>query len=305
MSRDFDALIIGAGPAGLNAAMSLGRMSRRALVVDDQRPRNARAMHMHNFASNDGLSPSAWREKAKADLQQYKTIEFAEASVIRITKVGKGFEAELSDSKRFAFRKMILAHGIEDRLSSVSGLETLWGRSIFHCPYCHGFEVKGRRLGLVANGPIAEHMLPMIYSLSQDLILFTEGPMNFNEEFKRTVKSRNIRIIEDKIKSLEHAKDNLKAVALENGEQLERDALFWTPILTFKMKSDLGIALGCEMNEMGLYTINEFSKTTIDGVFAAGDIVKPMHSVLAAAASGQLAGAAAVGELLSEDFFRT
>ncbi len=301
MDTNHDVLIIGGGPAGLSAALSLGRMGRTALVCDDGRPRNAPSAHMNNFPGHDGLSPSAWRDEVRKNLQKYPTIHFQAGRVETVKKEGAAFIAEFSSGERTKFRKVILAYGVRDNLPPVPGLAELWGKAVFHCPYCHGFEVRGHALGMVANGDIAAHMAPMIYSLSQDLILFTNGPAQLKDEVRALLSSRGVRVIEDSIAALETQGETLRAVKLQNGETVSRDALFWSPSLPYTLKSSIGRALGCELTETGLYQADILGKTSVSGVFAAGDNANMMHSVLNAASAGQRAGAGAVFELVNED----
>lgn len=303
MTSQYDVLIIGGGPAGLGAAMALGRMSRQVLVCDDNRPRNAPAEHMNNFPSHDGINPAEWRRLVKRDLEKYKTVHFHQGSILAIEKEGAFFRAKLGNGETPKFRKLILAYGVLDKLPPIAGIQELWGKSVYHCPYCHGFEVRGTRLGLIANGKFAEHLFPMIYGLSKDCILFTNGPSELADEFRKGLEARNICLVEGRIHSLSYEGAYLKSIVLESSEVFERDGLFVAPELPFQGKSPIGDELGCEKTEMGFLKVNPFGKTTVEGVFAAGDIVTGQHAVIAAAATGQMAGAAAVSELLQEEFF--
>lgn len=298
----YDVLIIGGGPAGLSAALSIGRMRRSALVCDDGSPRNQPSRHAHNLPSQDGIHPAEWRKNAKSDLRRYDTIEFFDGSVKSARKKGNAFSAELASGERVEFRKLILAHGITDRLPEASGFKELWGKSIFHCPYCHGYEARGQRLGLVGNGAFAEHLLPMLFALSKDLVLFSNGPSELGPDFKTRVLKREIKVIETKISALEREGDRLKSVVLEDGTRLARDGLFVVPRFPVELKSRIGTHLGCERNEMGFFVAQETVKTTVPGVFAAGDILPGHQSVLGAAALGQMAGARVASELTHEDF---
>lgn len=302
MADSYEVLIIGGGPAGLSAAMTLGRIQRSALVCDDDRPRNAASSHMNNFPSQDGVHPAEWRKQVKKDLEKYKTIHFFRGSVSAVEKDGKEFRATLSSGEVKSFKKVILAYGVLDRPPKIEHLQELWGRSVFHCPYCHGFEVRDTRLGLIANGKFAEHLLPMLRGLSDDVILFTNGSANLSEEFKVQVQKNKIPLIEDRVVVFQHEETRLKNIILENGSKYARDSAFVAPTLPFQCKSNIGESLGCEKDEMGFYRLGLMGKTTVEGVFAAGDIMTPSHSVLGAAAAGQMAGAGAVFELLHEAF---
>ncbi|MEI1280056.1 NAD(P)/FAD-dependent oxidoreductase [Leptospira venezuelensis] len=302
MRFDYEVLIIGGGPAGLSAALALGRMSRTALVCDDNRPRNAASSHLNNFPTRDGIHPAEWRKLVRKDLEKYNTINFFEGSVISVENSGSGFIAKLSAGKTFSFKKVILAYGVEDKYLSVPGYKELWGKSIFHCPYCHGFEVKGSKLGLIGNGDTLVYMLPLIYDLASDLIVFSNGKAELKEEQKELLNKKKIRLIENKITGFAYEGDQLKSVSLDNGENIERTGLFALPTFPFKLKSTIGEELGCEKDQFGFYKIGERGKTSVDGVYACGDNASGAHSVLLAAASGGMAGAGIVHELLSEKF---
>lgn len=301
MKFDYEVLIIGGGPAGLSAALALGRMSRTALVCDDSRPRNAASSHLNNFPTRDGIHPAEWRKLARKDLEKYNTVNFFEGSVLSVDKAGSGFIAKLSSDQIFHFKKVILAYGVEDKYLSVPGYKELWGKSIFHCPYCHGFEVRGSKLGLIGNGETLFYMLPLIYDLASDLIVFTNEKAEFKEEQKDLLKRKKIRFIEDKIASFIYEGEKLKAVTFENGETVEREALYALPTFPYKLKSKIGEELGCEKDQFGFYKVGERGKTSVDGVYACGDNANGAHSVLLAAASGGMAAAGIVHELLSEN----
>jgi thioredoxin reductase len=302
MDNSYEVLIVGGGPAGLSAALALGRMLRSVLICDDGRLRNLASSHANNLPSQDGIHPAQWRENARNDLKKYETIHFFDGSVQSIEKNGKAFKATLSTGKVLAFRKVILAHGIKDKLPSTPGFQELWGKAVFHCPYCHGYEFRGKRLGFVGNGKLAEHVLPMLLGLSGEVIVFTNAKAELSPEFQGLMRKRSVHLIEGKITSLVHWDGTLQAVEIEGGTSVERDALLLGPTLPFEMKAPLGESLGCEKTEMGLYKVAELGKTTVPGVFAAGDIMTMLQSVLGAASLGQAAGAGTANELLIEDF---
>ena len=305
MKNEFDVLIIGGVAAGLSAALALGRMSRTALVCDDGRPRNAPAAHMNNFPGRDGIPPPQWRAEVREDLKKYSTVQFFSGAVESLVQTQNGFQAKLSSGQISNFRKVVLAHGIIDQLPKISGMKELWGKSIFLCPFCHGYEVRGKRLGLLANGEMAARMLPMIYSLSNQLTLFTNGAANLSAETRSSLKKNQVTLIEENIEALIHSDEQLTAIKLANGQSLELDFLFMTPQFPVQLKSTLGENLGCEKTDLGHYRVTEKNESTVKGVFAAGDIMTPMQSVLSAAASGTMAGAAAVHDLVAEDFQRS
>ena len=299
MKKIYDVLILGGGPAGLSAALAVGRMARTALICDDGRPRNASSNHLNNFPSQDGIHPADWKKKVKCDLKKYNTIEFENKTVKSIKKKNHFFEAEV-EKEIITFRKIILAHGIDEQLPEIPGIKELWGKSVLHCTYCHGFEAKNEKLGLILDSPTGLNVLPSIYGLSKDLVIFTEG-YKLETGLIEKLMNKGIHIIDTKIKELIHDEGRLKGIFLENERKVEREKLFLSPKIPFAMKSDFGEKLGCERNEFGIFKVSQKNETTVAGVFAAGDIMGMAHTTLIAAAAGNLAGAGAVSAILAEE----
>jgi thioredoxin reductase len=300
MKWDHEVLVIGGGPAGLGAAMALGRLRRSVLVCDDFRPRNLAAARMHNFAGHEGLSPLEWRKKARQDVEQYDTVHFFEGAVTSVVKIPAGFEATLSSKSSVAVKKVILAYGVQDRLPPIPGMQELWGKSVFQCPFCHGFEYRDRRVGVIANGALAMRVLPMIFGVTSDITLFTHGKSELTAEQTEILRRRKVRIVEHPVEKLIHDGNALHG-AIAGGELIEQDAILGGGP-PFQMKSDVGESLGCEKNEMGLYKVGEGNRTNVPGIYAAGDSITMQQSVVGALATGQWAGATASQDLLNEAF---
>lgn len=300
MNQNLDVLIVGGGPAGLTAALTLARGGRIVMVCDDGHPRNARASHMQNFPSRDGTPPAEFRDQIKKDLAKYEHVSFNNKGVQSITKNNLQFEVVLNDQTKLSSKKIILAHGVRDILPDLPGVNEIFGKSLFFCPYCHGYEHKNQPLALLGNGDFIIHMSAIVSGLTNDLKIFTNGPATIPKEQLQHLEKKNIEVIEDEIESFIHEGDNLQAIRLKNNKIIPR--LFAFTHANFKLRSDLGILLGCELTEMGLYKIDEMGKTSVHGVYAAGDIVGMRHSVLMACNSGQLAAASTNYEILSERF---
>lgn len=302
MKNKYDVLIVGGGPAGLSAALAIGRMGRTAFLCDDGRPRNAASKHLNNFPSQDGVHPADWKKKVKDDLHKYSTIKIENKFISSIEKKDSYFEAKVEDEIITA-SKIILAYGVIDQLPDIPGLKEFWGKSVLHCTYCHGLEVRNEKLGLILDSQMAVQSLPSIYELSKDLVLFTEG-FKLEPDLKEKILKRNLLIIETKIKALVNDGETLRKVVLEDDEFISIDRLFLTPRFPLLMKSLIGEKLGCEKTEFGVLKVSQRNETTVPGVFAAGDIMGMAHTVLLSAAAGNMAGAAAISSLLSEEFYQ-
>jgi thioredoxin reductase len=298
---DHEVLVIGGGPAGLGAAMSLGRLRRSVLVCDDFRPRNLNAAHMHNFASHEGLSPLEWRKKAKQDVEKYDTVHFFEGAVTSVVNIHGGFEATLSSKNSVKVKKVILAYGVQDRLPPIPGMQELWGKSVFHCPFCHAYEHRGERIGVFANGAAAMRFVPMIFGVTSDITLFTRGKSELTAEQTEIFRRRKIRIVEHPVEKLIH-EGGVMLAAIAGGERIELDAILGGGPMPFKMKSEVGESLGCEKDERGLYKVDEGNRTSVPGVYAGGDSITMQHAVVGALSTGQWAGATAAQDLLTEEF---
>lgn len=298
---DYEVLIIGGGPAGISAAMTLGRISRSALIVDSRRPRNAPSSHLNNFPTRDGIHPQEWLRLARKDLEKYQTIKSLEGEVLSVLQTADSFSATLSTGLSVLVKKVILAYGIKDKMPSIPGFKELWGKSIFHCPFCHGFEIRGSKIGFIISSELAFHSLAMIHSLASDLIVFTNGKVKLSGDQKSELRKKNITLVEAKISRFHFDGEALKSVELETGQKIQRQHLFYNPEMPFDLKSDVGSSLGCKKNQFGLYEVNEMGATSVPGVFAAGDNMSMAQSVLLASASGVKSGMATIAQLLTEE----
>lgn len=301
MKFDYEVLIIGGGPAGISAAMTLGRIRRSALVADDNRPRNAPSSHLNNFPTRDGIHPEEWRKLARKDLQKYDTIKSFNGRVHSVVQTDGGFRAKLSSGASISVKKVILAYGIKDKMQPIPGYKELWGKSIFHCPFCHGFETTGSKIGILINNEMGFHSVRMIQNFSTDLVIFTNGGVKPTAEQKKDLAKENIPVVEDKIARFQHVGEKLKNVELENGKNIELHYLFSSPELPFEIASDIGDSLGCKKTHFGLYEVNELGATSVPGVFAAGDNMAMAQSVLLSCAAGVKAGMGALQQLLMEE----
>jgi thioredoxin reductase len=290
-----DVLIVGGGPAGLEAAMILGRGGRSAVLCDDDRPRNARAKHMHYFPTRDGMSPSDFRDAFHKDLANYEKISVRGLRVETAERNARGFIAKLSNGETIQAKKIIIATGVVDLMPDIPGYEEHFAKTIFHCPFCHGYEHRNQALAIVANGDIGFHLLAILLGLSEDLVVFTNGASQFSADQLESLKAKNVRLEESPIQEIiGDGNGNLRTVLLKDGTRVDRQAMLFRP--EQKQKSELAMQLGCTVNDMGLIEAVE-GTTKQKGVFVAGDTVDLKQSVLTASYFGLLAGVMANNEL--------
>lgn len=297
MQPNYDAIIIGGGSAGLSAALALGRSTRQVLLVSCGAPRNDPAHAAHNAFTRDGTPPLELLRIGREQLRPYK-VTLRDECATGIRRAESEFIVETETGKARA-RGIILALGVRDLLPELPGFEELWGKGVFHCPYCHGWEVAGQPLGIYARGEAALHLSTLIRGWSTDLVLFTDGPADLSDAQIERIQRNGIVIREEPVERL-LGSDQLEAVVLANGERIERSGLFTAP--KQEIRSDLAHRLGCAMTAQGRVGADVLGRTNIPKVFVAGDASPAQQSVIAAAASGMLAGAGLNHDLLVEEF---
>ncbi len=297
-----DVLIVGGGPAGLSCALTLARGGRTVALCDDGRPRNKQATVMNNFPGMDGISPSDFLQRIRRDLECYPEIQSYKLSVIDVRRKNKKFETVLNDGKIIISKKLILAEGLVDQLPDIPGIKEGWGRSVFQCPYCHAYEHKGQAMAILADQDTVFHTTTLLFGLSNDIKIFTNGKKFLNLDDKKILDSLNVEIFQEPVEALVMDNDQLKGVRLNDGRIIERNAIFIKP--NTKVRSDFGVRLGCKLNENGTYDTDENCKSCVPGVYIAGDVSSKMHSVLLACAEGSKAGLNANLEILEEEFHK-
>jgi len=296
----FDVIIIGGSYAGLSAAMSLGRALRNVLVIDSGKPCNRQTPHSHNFLTRDGQTPAELSALSKAQVADYKTVTFYEGLAISGAKTGDGFEIHTQAGDRFTAKKLAFASGIRDIMPDIKGFAECWGITVIHCPYCHGYEVKYERTGILANGDGAFEYAKLISNWTKDLTVFTNGPSTLSAEQAEKIRSHHINIVETAIDSFEHDKGYLQRIRFKDGSDFPLKAIYSKP--QYEQHSDIPAALGCELTEQGLLKIDAMQRTTVPGVYACGDNTSAMRSVANAVAMGSTAGVALSKEMIEEAF---
>ncbi|WP_431930048.1 NAD(P)/FAD-dependent oxidoreductase [Nonomuraea jabiensis] len=300
----FDVIVVGGGPAGLNAALVSGRQRRRVLLLDSGAPRNAPAQETHMLLSRDGLSPTALREAGQADLRAYPTVETRSAEVVDASAIDSGFELTLADGGRERARKLVLATGQTDVLADVPGLAERFGRSVFHCPFCHGYEAREQPIAVLGSDfPSVMLALYVADRFSDDVVLCGNGEAPPDEHRERLEKA-GVAVREERVTEVRGEFGALE-LSLEGAQPLARGAIFHRTRI--RQHSDLAERLGCELLPDGCARVNEFQQTSVRGVYAAGDMARlealpdAMTFVVMGAADGARAAIWVDQELFRED----
>lgn len=299
-NRSFDAIIVGGSYAGLSAAMALGRSLKKVLVLDSERPCNAATPHSHNFLTRDGETPAAIAALARQQVACYNTVQLLTDPAVRATASHNRFIIETLSGAAFEGRKLIFATGIKDLLPDINGFSECWGRSVIHCPYCHGYEYRNRKTGILANGAAALHLVKLVHNLTKDLTLLTNEEPQLTDAEREQLQYHQVAVVQTGIREITHTSGQLHGIVFKDNQFLPLDALYAR--VPFVQHSDLPAALGCMLTEQGYIQADAFQKTTVPGIFACGDAVSPMRSVASAVATGNLAGAMVNNELSQEDF---
>lgn len=296
-----DAIIIGGSYAGLNAAMQLARARRRVLVIDDNRPRNRFAARAHGVMGRDGVPGSEIAAEARAQVSAYPTAAFRRGEVVNARQGRCGFEVDLADGARVTGRRLMLAYGVQDILPDLPGVKERWGRTVLHCPYCHGYEIGGGPIGVLGAGPMSVHQAVMVAEWGQ-VVLFLDGKLEPDADQSRMLARRGVTVEATPVAALEGEGPALDGARLADGRLVPLKAVFVGPRL--RLNGDLAQALGCEIEDTPIGQMirtDEMKQTTVPGVFAAGDAARVMSNVTLAAADGVMAGIALHRSLIEED----
>ena len=298
--KTFDVIIAGGSYAGLSAALALARSLRTVLVIDNGNPCNRHTPESHNFLTQDGENPFAIREKAQEQLKKYGTVHFISDTLLDVTPGHDRFEATTRDYGTFTGRKVLFATGVIDTLPKIEGFNNCWGKSILHCPYCHGYEVKGKKMGVLGNGDMGFEMAKTICHWAGELTLFTNGTSTLSDEEVLLLNTHNIHVVENEICAINHNNGYITQLQFNDTEAEQLDALFTQ--LPFIQQCDIPEKLGCEFTEQGFIFINKTMETSVPGVYAAGDCLTHFRSVANAVAAGNKAGAMINKQFISEAF---
>lgn len=301
MARNvFDVVVVGGSYAGLSAALALGRALRKVLIVDAGKPCNRFAPHSQNFLTHDGSVPAEIAALGRTQVLAYPTVHLIEGVVETVEKVDGVFKGKLEGGTSFGAKKVIFATGIKDEMPKIPGFKEAWGKSIIHCPYCHGYEFNGQETGILANGENAMHYAQLLYNWTPWLSVLTNGEFSFTSEQKDRLVKRKVEVLDKKIQSISQEEGVVTRVEFIDGSSKNLNVIYSKPV--YKQHCSIPMQLGCELTEMGLLKVDAIQKTNVSGVYACGDNSSPMRAVSQAVSSGTVAGAACNNDLTFEEY---
>jgi thioredoxin reductase len=295
----WDVIIIGAGPAGLSAALVLGRCRRRVLVVDANQPRNAVARALHGFLSRDGIAPKDLVRIGREQLCAYPSVELRGATASRTRIIREHFEITLDSEVKVYSRKLVFATGVVDQVPEVEGARSFYGKGVYHCPYCDGCENRNEPTVAYGQGTKGLELARTLLAWTADIVLCTDGPARLPTTIRRQLERHGVVVRKERIRRLEGS-GHLAQVVFESGEALPRTAFFFNT--DQGQRSDLPALLGCKVDKSGAVVTNEDGHTSVDGAYLAGDATKDLQLAVMAAATGAQTAFAINKALIQADF---
>lgn len=294
----YDVIIIGGGPAGLNAAVVLGRCRRKVLLFDSGKQRNRYSHGMHNYLTRDDVLPDKFLELAKAETKKYG-VQFKNIEVKSAKKTGETFEVIDSNKNKFISKKLVLATGLTDKLPKITGAAEIYGKSMFHCPYCDGWEVKNKAVGIYAESKNGIDLALILTTWSKKITFYTNGKKFVRADKEALLKSKGINLNHLKIRAFEALGGNIKKIRFTDDSTSKCEALFFST--GYEVQCDLVESLGCNIDNLNVAKTNKSQQTNIPGLYVAGDASRDMHFVVVAAAEGAKAGVYINKELNAEE----
>lgn len=295
MGQIMDVLIIGGGPAGLSAALVLGRARKNVVVIDDETPRNWVTRETHGFVTRDGASPREFRKAAKEQIAAYPSVQFASDTATAITGSDGDFRVTTALGANYRTKKILFAVGKKDLPLDINGLTEVYGKSAFVCPYCDGWELRDQSLVIIVNGDKALHMAKVISGWTEHYTICTNGSGSLTDEQREELKQHKVTVFDAAVQFIDSEEGMVKQVVLDDGTAIPCTGVFFQPKLF--TGSDLPKAIGCEITDSGTVVVDEFGKTSVPGVFSAGDAASEMYQAITAASLGALSAVSMNTEL--------
>lgn len=300
----YDVVIVGGGAAGLSAATTLGRALRSVLVIDSGTPRNAPAAGVHGYLSRDGVNPGELLSIGRSEVRSYQgTVLDGEAVSARRTP--DGFEVILGDARRFSGRRLLVTTGLTDGLPPIDGLREQWGKGVVHCPYCHGWEIRGQRIGVLGTGPLSVHQALLFRQWSQDITLFLNDTVEPTDEEWEKLAARSVTVVDGAVASVDAVDGVLTGLTLRQGSSFDVQALAVGTRMEARSALLESLGLGSQVHPSGAGRFIETDAmggaTAVRGVYAAGNVSNLMAQVITAAAEGVMAGARINADLIEEE----
>ena len=296
----YDVVIVGAGPAGLSAALILGRARRTVLICDNGRPRNAESHALHGYLTRDGIHPREFLALGRNELKPYSTVSLRTITVLDARCEDDGrFTVTLADGTTVRSRKLLVATGVCDNLPDIPGIQAMYGRSVFHCPYCDGWEMRDQPTAVYGTEYRGVGLSLELTAWRRDLVLCTDGPGGISDDDRARLSRNRIGIREERVIALEGRDGMLERIVFESGEPLPRRAMFFSAGQF--QRSELAVRLGCEVNDKGTVRTGKYESTHLQGLYVAGDASRAVQWVIVAAAEGAEAAFAINTDLIKED----
>jgi thioredoxin reductase len=300
-TSEHDVLIVGAGSAGLSAALMLARSRRRITILDGGEPRNAVTAHMHGVLGRDGWSPLALLATGRDELARYGAL-VENGRVRSVTLDGPRCTATLEDGDVRIARRLLVATGLRDRLPEIPGLAERWGSGVAHCPYCDGWEARDTRISVLATGPASIHQAQLVRQLTPHVTYYVEGTALAEADLAGLV-ARGITVETRRVAAVESREGVIRALRLHDGAEVATDTVFVRPraVPNDGMLRDLGAATAPGIDDLEWVVVDPTGRTSVPGVWAAGNVVTPAATVPVAAAAGSTAGTALNADLVADE----
>lgn len=300
----YDVVIVGGGAAGLSAATTLGRALRSVLVIDSGTPRNAPAAGVHGYLSRDGVSPGELLAIGRSEVLSYRGVVI-DGEAVSARRTPDGFEVVLGDARRFSGRRLLVTTGLTDGLPPIDGLREQWGKGVVHCPYCHGWEIRGKRIGVLGTGPLSVHQALLFRQWSGDITLFLNDTVEPTDEEWDKLAARSVTVVDGAVASVDAVDDVLTGLTLRQGSSFDIQALAVGTRMEARSTLLESLGLSTQVHPSGAGRFIETDAmggaTAVQGVYAAGNVSNLIAQVITAAAEGVMTGARINADLIEEE----